>query len=385
MSVFASDVDGDDHVRRANAVGGAEGGDSNFLVERPIQQANLIEEEDAAETERTFSDGGAELSEGGDQETGEAAPLIGQGGTGQREPDEPPPVQAPSRPGVFSRAWAGIKRGVSSVGRGLGNAFRDLGFGRIFGDRRAAPDPSDLGAAEEASARREYQASGGRTVDDTRFRQVVGPSRPWMARLFGAGPGGRGSANAAGAAARGAVELDHLRGLLGTRSLSPGMQAYQASRGRGPDVPFMAPTPDNVKYGEQKERRPVGFTPNSSWAVRPHSPAASELLGANRGVSKSGSMPSDALDGLGKARQDAEKVGDYTPPGMIRGADQPELRVRVQERRLKSSRVVSDLAKVDPQAGAHYRMNRTWQKANAALGANNVIGEADIEDEEADL
>lgn len=206
-----------------------------------------------------------------------------------------------------------------------------------------------------------------------------------MARLFGAGPGGRGSANAAGAAARGAVELDHLRGLLGTRSLSPGMQAYQASRGRGPDVPFMAPTPDNVKYGEQKERRPVGFTPNSSWAVRPHSPAASELLGANRGVSKSGSMPSDALDGLGKARQDAEKVGDYTPPGMIRGADQAELRVRVQERRLKSRRVVSDLAKVDPQAGAHYRMNRTRQKANAALGANNVIGEADIEDEEADL
>lgn len=107
------------------------------------------------------------------------------------------------------------------------------------------------------------------------------------------------------------------------------MQAYQAPRGRGPDVSFMAPTPDNIKYGEQKERRPVGFTPNSSWAVRPHSPAASELLGANRGVRKSGSMPSDALSGLGKARQDAEKGGNYTPPGMIRGADQPELRASV--------------------------------------------------------
>lgn len=163
MSVFASDVDGDDHVRRANAVGGAEGGDNNFVVERPIQQANLIEEDDAAETERTFSDGGAELSEVGDQQSGEAAPLIGQGG---------------------------------------------------------------------------------------------------------AEPGGRGSANAAGAAARGAVELEHMCGRLGLGSHSPGMQAYQSPRGRGPDVSFMAPTPDNIKYGEQKERRPVGFTPNSSWAVR---------------------------------------------------------------------------------------------------------------------
>lgn len=85
-------------MRRANAVGGGEGGDTDFLVERPIQQVNLIEEDDAAETERTFSDGGAELSEVGDQEMGEAAPLIGQGGAGQREPDETPPVQAPSRP-----------------------------------------------------------------------------------------------------------------------------------------------------------------------------------------------------------------------------------------------------------------------------------------------
>ncbi len=96
-------------------------------------------------------------------------------------------------------------------------------------------------------------------------------------------------------------------------------------------------------------------------------------------------MPSDALDGLGKARQDAEESGDYTPPGMIGGQDQPALRVSVQERRKKSNRVVSDLAKVDPQAGAHYRMNRTRQKANAALGAHNVIGEADIEDEEANM
>lgn len=376
MSVFASDVESDEHVRRSSAVGG---GDSDFLAERPHLGggANLIEEEDAGDSERTFSDGGAQRTEESEHEIGGVAPLIGESDAGGAAPAAASAVQPASAPSLMSRAWSGIKRGFSSLGRGLGSALSEFGFGRLFGNRRGAPDPSDPGAAAEANARRDHQASGGRTVDDSRFRQVVGSRRPWMARLFGAGPGGRGSANAAASEARLGAETNHMRGLLRNRPVAPGNQAYQASRGGGPLVPFMNPTPNKVGYGEgsNKEARPVGYTPNSSWAVPAHGQAPSEQLGAKRGVSKSGSMPDDALRGLEDARRAAEETGSYVPPGLNLRADLPALRASAQERKVKARRVAGDLTRVNPQAGADYRMFRTGQKVTAAIGAQNLIPE----------
>jgi hypothetical protein len=383
MSVFASDMDSDEHVRRTSAVGG---GDSDFLAERPDLGggANLIEEEDSGDTERTFSDGRAQRTEESDHEIGGGEPLIGEGDAGGAMPAAASAIRPARAPGLMSRAWSGIKRGFSSFGRGLGSALSEFGFGRLFGNRRGAPDPSDPGAAAEARARRDYQASGGRTVDDSRLRQVVGSRRPWMARLFGAGTGGRGSADAAASEARLGAETEHMRGLLQNRPVAPGKQAYQASGGGGPLVPFMNPTPNKVGYGEgrNKESHPVGYTPNSAWAVPAHGQAPSEQLGARRGVSKSGSMPGDALTGLQAARRAAEETGEYVPPGRIRGNDFPELRASAQERRLKARRVAGDLTRVNPQAGADYRMFRTGQKVTAAIGGQNLIPEAREEFEE---
>jgi len=140
----------------------------------------------------------------------------------------------------------------------------------------------------------------------------------------------------------------------------------------------MNPTPNKVGYGEgsNRESHPVGYTPNSSWAVPTHGQAPSEQLGVRRGVSKSGSMPGDALTGLQGARRAAEETGSYVPPGLIRGTDSPALRESAQERRLKASRVAGDLTRVNPQAGADYRMFRTGQKVTAAVGAQNLIPEA---------
>jgi hypothetical protein len=382
VSAFAPDLAADEHVRRSSAV---DGGDSDFLAGRPNPGggAHLIEEEDAGDSERTFSDGGAQRTEDGEHEMGGDHSLIGEGDAGGAVPAAAPAAQPASTPGLLSRAWSGIKRGVSSLGRGLGSALGEFGFGRLFGNRRAAADPSDPGAAAEASARRDYQATGGRTFDDTRFRQAVGPRRPWMARLFGAGPGGRGSANAVASEARLGAEVGHMRGLLRNRPVAPGTHAYHAARGRGPVVPYLNPTPDQVGYGEgrNKEAHPVGYTPNSSWKVRAHGQAPSEQLGAKRGVSKSGSMKSDAEVGLEAARKAAADAGTYMPPGMMRGADEPELRASAQERKLKARSVAGDLARINPRIRAEYRMYRTKQKVDAAVGAHNLIPEVLNEDE----
>lgn len=389
MSLFAPDLMGDEHARPLKQAVGGGGGDSDFIAERPNLGggANLIEEEYAGSSERTFSDGGAERSEDGEPERDGANPLIAQGDAGEGMPAPAPVAGRASGPGLLSRAWSGLKRGASRLGRSIGSALRDFGFGKLFGNRRARPDRSvDPGGAAEAALRRDYQASAGRTVDDSALRRVAGSRRPWMARLFGAQRGWEDSPNALAAEARSEAELRHMRRRLHPRNrpFAPGMLAMQASRGLGPDVSFMNPTPDSVGYGEGKNResRPVGYTPNSAWAVPAHEPAPSEQVGANRGVSKSGAMPGDAQEGLAAARQAAADSGTYMPPGMVRGADHPELRASAQERRSKARRVSGDLARVNPQAGANYRMNRTVQKVNAAVGEQNLIPEVPIEDEE---
>ena len=86
-------------------------------------------------------------------------------------------------------------------------------------------------------------------------------------------------------------------------------------------------------------------------------------------------MPDDALRGLEDARRAAEETGSYVPPGLNLRADLPALRASAQERKVKARRVAGDLTRVNPQAGADYRMFRTGQKVTAAIGAQNLIPE----------
>ena len=153
MSVFASDVDGGDHVRRSNEVGGGEGGDSDFLVERPNQRPNLIEEEGAEGSERTFSDAGVERSEAGDQEMGEGEPVVGQGEVSQAGPDAESAVQAGFRRAQEQADEAEYQAANLGVPKGFSASRRAPAVPVLKGARsRRIREAADTGVGTEPSA-----------------------------------------------------------------------------------------------------------------------------------------------------------------------------------------------------------------------------------------
>ena len=143
VSVFASDVDGDDHVRRSNA-GGGEGGDSDFLAERPMPRVNLIEEESEGDTERTFSDVGAERSEAG-QPGPDAEPAVQTGShLAQEKADE----------AEYQAANVGVPQGFSASRRAPAVPALKGARSRRIREAADASDGSEASSSTLKSARK---------------------------------------------------------------------------------------------------------------------------------------------------------------------------------------------------------------------------------------
>jgi len=321
------------------------------------------------------------------------------GGPGAAEASEQMAIISSSEGDQDNKERQAKALGYGDAGRGM--VSYDLGSSQYFGRTRREQAVKDgQGPTQGAVVQR---ANANRGILSRMFDSFA-RWMPGLGRLFGEGRDTKFSAAPGQEANRILAKRTQGEQLRGQRSapmfsmsrlfgvsrdtgspgaVSPQIEAANVpdstqlnSEKGGPGIPLMEPTPARALYGRGDERRPLGYTPNSAWMVPAHGQAPSELIGTNRGVGKSGNVPTDALKGLESARQIAA--------ALPRRGDKDSR--RIEERKAKMSGAVADLDSVRPkhQYRAPYRLLRRGEEAKAALGAHSVIGEASVEDEEVD-
>lgn len=361
--------------------------ESDTFANRPDHgtgtQAPLIEEE----PERTLSDasGAFDNASGG----GDAADAGAEEGFALRrgnligEPGAEQAPAAPQRPGFFSRMGSGISRGLGRAWGGMKSAFKDFGFGRLFGSAREHDENDGVAAARE-TVRRKVQRRAGRRPDDSIGRTIVGPKMPWMERLFGAAKGGQTTQRRQIADADAYIDRQVLRQALQAQRREPGKRAESD----GADSrQFMFRTPNRVRYGEGRnaETKPTNFYPNSSWAVQPHALHTGETLGAKRGTNNSGGTPDEAQRLLEDSRRKAEDAGTLGLPGERTGAGNINEQERLRGLRRKQ-RALNEQGLSQPSIASAQRNLEMGVQFNLAsnIGNRAVIAEVDedLEDDQ---